>query len=92
VTADELAALRARACGLVSALGSLLDSLELVGQIDANPSDPFSDALISAQHLEEAAATADTLAQAATDLATAIDALQVRHRAQALKLEAEGSP
>lgn len=91
MTPAEITAIRARACAIMSALGSVLDSVTIMEQIATAPSDPFSDALVTAQHLEEAAATADTIAQHATDFATAVDALQVQHQEQARKLEG-GAP
>lgn len=83
MTRDDIAALRASACAIVGTLGSLLDSLQLADEILANPGDAFSDTVISAQHIDEAAGTADTLAQHANDFATAIDRLAVARKAAA---------
>lgn len=83
----EIYRLRAHACGIMSALGSVLDSLALVEQLAQLPTDPLADALVAARHLEEAAGTADTLAQVAADFSVAVDALQARHQEHAAKLE-----
>lgn len=90
MTRDEITALRANACHAVAALGSLLDSLQLVDDILANPHDPFSEALIASQHLAETASEADTLAQLASDLATAIDRHQAELSRRAADLERQG--
>jgi ABC-type transporter Mla subunit MlaD len=92
MTAGEITALRAQACRVMAALGSTLDSLEMVAQIAERAEDPFSDLLITSQHLDEAAATADTLAQLASDLATAVDAAVLRTQAQVRELESECVP
>lgn len=90
MTRDEITSLRASACRAVAALGSLLDSLQLVDDILANPGDAFSDALIASQHLDEAASTADTLAQHASDIAIAVDRHQVALSGRAADLDKKG--
>ena len=87
MTRDDVAALRASACAMVSTLGAILDSVEIIDQSLANPGDAFADGVITSQHLDEAAATADTLAEHANTFAVALDKLQVATREHVVALE-----
>lgn len=90
MTREDLTTLRASACGLVGTLGAVLDSLQVLEQMLAVPGDDFSTTLLAAQHLQEAAAVADTLAAHASEFALAIDRLQQAADARAGALEIGG--
>lgn len=83
MTREDIAALRASACAMIGTLGSVLDSLQMVDEVLANPGSGFADALVCSQHLDEAAGTADTLAQHASDFALAVDKHQTAMRERA---------
>lgn len=82
MTAADIQARRAQACQIVAALGRVLDSLQTAEETIATPFAPDVDAAVLVMHLDEAASAADTLAQYATDLATAIDGHRDALRAQ----------
>jgi hypothetical protein len=87
MTRDDINALRAKACGLVAALGSVIDSLQLIDETLANPDDAFADAVVLSQHLDEAAGTAEQLTECAAVFSVQLDAHQCAMRERAQKLE-----
>lgn len=66
--------LRARTCDVLIQLGALLDGLKLAREVNRLPSEPASDALVTLQHLEEAACAADSAQTLLADLAQSLDA------------------
>lgn len=65
---------RARVCDVIRQLGACLDGLATAAECNRLPGDPASDALVTLQHLDEAACAVESTATLVTDLATAIDA------------------
>lgn len=91
MTRIDLDSLRAQACTMMAALGGCLDSLLLIEQTLARPDDPFSDGVVTAQHLDEAALAADTLAAQASDFALELDRHAIAQRGAVEALEKGGA-
>jgi hypothetical protein len=73
VTRDDITALRLRACNAIAALGDVLDSLTVIEETVRNPSDDFADAVVIAQHLDEARTTAADLCEVTATLSVGVD-------------------
>jgi hypothetical protein len=79
VNAAELTALRLRACHITRELGTCLACLDQAEELQRLPgTDAAADALLLHEHLDEAAAAADSLCAHGDDLVTEIDRLVQR--------------
>lgn len=75
------------ACPISVELGSTLHSLQIIADTINNPVDPLADALVLAQHIDEAARSADAVVEHATEWSRALDRAAQLLRANAEILE-----
>ena len=76
MTPDDITALRRQACGLITVLGVVLDSLQTIDETLATPT-PHArdvDSILISQQLNEAAENALTLAGSAAEFADGVNA------------------
>lgn len=93
MTPADLSALRAKACTIVAALGSVCDRLTDAEETLRNPTPdkPVSDAVLVSQMLHSAGETAELLTEAAHELALAIEQAKAAARSRAAALGRLGS-